>query len=106
MKILLDECLPRRLGQELAGHHVMTVPERGWAGITNGDLLALIDDEFDVFVTVDQNLVYQQNLKNVPFGVIVLSAATNQLEDLQPLVPAILEALETVQEDQIVNIEG
>ncbi len=56
MSILLDECLPRRLKREIGDHEVVTVPEMRWAGIKNGDLLRRAEREFDVFVTVDQNL--------------------------------------------------
>ena len=60
MKILLDECIDRRLARELKGHTVKTVPQMGWAGIKNGRLLAAAEKEFDVFVTVDRNLSFQQ----------------------------------------------
>ena len=60
MKILLDECVDRRLATEIYGHDVNTVPQMGWAGIKNGDLLALAENSFDLFVTVDRNLSFQQ----------------------------------------------
>ena len=63
MKVLLNECVPRKLRRELADHEVLTVTQHGWSGIENGELLALAQEEFDVFLTVDQNLTYQQNLK-------------------------------------------
>ena len=62
MRVLLDECLPRRLKRELVGHDVRTAPEMGWASKTNGELLALASAEFDVFLTSDRNLSRQQNL--------------------------------------------
>lgn len=65
MKVLLDECVPRKLRRELTEHAVLTVTERGWSGIKNGELLALAETEFEVFLTVDQNLKYQQNLKKI-----------------------------------------
>ncbi|MBX3053391.1 MAG: DUF5615 family PIN-like protein [Caldilineaceae bacterium] len=93
MKVLLDECLPRRLKHDLGGHQVFTVPEMGWAGIKNGALLRLIQDAaFDVFVTIDGNLIYQQNLKTVHPAIVVLSAPHNTLESLRPLAPEILAA--------------
>ncbi len=61
--MLLDECVPRKLKRELTQHQVLSVTERGWSGIENGALLALAEAEFDVFLTVDQNIQYQQNLK-------------------------------------------
>lgn len=62
MKILLDECVDRRLAKDIVGHEVKTVPQMGWATIKNGELLTLAEREFDVFVTVDRNLSFQQNL--------------------------------------------
>lgn len=96
MRILLDECLPRRLKWELGGHEVSTVQEVGWTGRSNGVLLALIAGKFDAFLTVDQNLPAQQKIAELPFGVVVLRARSNQLSDLRPLVPQILEALRSL----------
>lgn len=90
MKIVIDECLPRRLAKALAGHKVWTVQQIRLNGLLNGVLLKAINDDFDVFITVDQNLVFQQNLKSVKIAVIVLCARTNRFDDIQPLIPAIL----------------
>ncbi len=79
MKVLLDECVPRKLRRELEDHEVFTVTEHGWSGIKNGNLLALAAPEFDVFLTVDQNLKYQQNLKNFNIAIILLTARNNRL---------------------------
>jgi len=106
MRILLDECLPRRLGQALVGHDVTTVPEAGWAGRTNGELLALAEGIFDHFVTIDQNLVDQQDLSGRRLSVSVICCASNRLEALMPLVPALLYALESIQPAQVVWVEG
>ena len=78
MRVLLDECLPRRLKSLLVGHEVRTVPEAGWSGKKNGELIKLAADHFDAFITIDSNLVYQQNLQTLPFGVVVLSARSNR----------------------------
>src|SRR5215213_88544 len=86
MRVLLDECLPRKLKRELLGHEVKTVPEAGWSGKKNGELLRLAGEAFDVFVTVDQNLRYQQNLVTVPLAVILLIARDSRLETLLPLI--------------------
>ena len=91
MNILLDECVDRRFGRELVGHAVTTVPRRGWSGIKNGDLLALAEREFDVFITVDRKLAEQQHLPRFELAVILLRAPSNRLEDIRPLGPAILE---------------
>jgi len=106
MRVLLDECLPRRLKRSLVGHDVQTVPEAGWAGKQNGELIHLAAGSFDAFITVDRNLVYQQNLASVPFGVEVLSARSNRLADLEPLVPKILEALEASRPNQVIRVGG
>jgi hypothetical protein len=86
-KVLLDECVDRRLATEITGHDVRTVPEAGWASIKNGALLGRAQDAFDVFITTDRNLMFQQNLPKFDIAVIVLAATTNRLQDLIPLVP-------------------
>jgi predicted nuclease of predicted toxin-antitoxin system len=93
MRILLDEDIPRRLGALILGHEVTTVQRSGWAGIKNGKLLALAADTLDVFVTMDQNLEYQQNLQTLPIAVVVVEAVSNRIEHLSPLVPSILREL-------------
>ena len=75
-----------------------------WSSLTNGDLLNLIQGKFNVFITIDGSIVFQQHLKDLSFALIVLSAPTNQLEHLEPLIPSILKALETIQPGQVVNI--
>ena len=87
MKLLLDECIDRRLSKEIEGHQVVTVPQAGWTGIQNGELLRLAQAQFDVFVTVDRNLSFQQHLPEFTIAVIVLRARTNRLQDLRPLIP-------------------
>ncbi|HEY3175172.1 MAG TPA: DUF5615 family PIN-like protein [Candidatus Polarisedimenticolia bacterium] len=106
MRVLLDECLPKRLKRSLFGHDVQTVPEAGWAGKKNEDLIRLAAGRFDAFITIDKNLVFQQNLKDLPFGVEVLSARSNRLADLEPLVPRILEALAVVQPSHLIHVGG
>ena len=93
MRILLDEDLPRRFGALLVGHEYSTVPRSGWAGIKNGKLLALAATRFDVFLTMDQNLEFQQNLATLPIAVLVVKALSNRIEHLVPLVPSILREL-------------
>ncbi len=94
MKILLDECVDRRLARDLGEHSVITVPRRGWAGIKNGDLLALAEKEFNVFITVDRKISTQQDLTKFKIPVLLLRPRTNRLEDIRPLVPELLKALE------------
>ena len=93
MRIFLDECVDWRLARDLVGHEVMTARQMGWTSIENGELLALSAAQFDVFVTVDRNLSFQQNLTPLSIAVIVLHAPTNRLADLRLLVPGLLAAI-------------
>ena len=91
--MLLDECLDWRLRRELPGHEVRTVQEMGWDGIKNGRLLALAQADFQVFITGDRNLSFQQNLPNFDIAVLVLQVHSNRLADLKPLAPKVLSIL-------------
>ena len=91
MKILLDECIDRRLAKEIQVHEVVTVPQAGWVRVQNGDLLRRAQDRFDVFVTVDPNLPFQQPVTQFRIAVIVLEAPTNRLQDLRPSTAAHLD---------------
>src|SRR5262249_12805371 len=102
MRILLDEQLPRRLARHIRGHHVRTVQQQSWSGLRNGELLRrAAASGFEVFVTADRNLSFQQNLAEVELGVVVLVARSNRLDDLLPLVPAILTALQDIRPGEI-----
>jgi hypothetical protein len=102
--ILLDECLPRRLKRELIGHDAKSVPEMGWAGKTNGALLSVAQVEFDVFLTVDRNLSFQQDVNKFNIAVVVLVAKSNKLAALQPLVPEVLSLLAALVPGQVVRV--
>ncbi|NWG31862.1 MAG: DUF5615 family PIN-like protein [Rhodocyclaceae bacterium] len=104
MRILLDESLPRRLRYAFEGHEVVTVVEAGWSGAKNGKLLALAAARFEVFVTVDQNLQYQQNLAALPLAVVVLKAPDNRLATLLPLVPKVLAVLDDLRPNALTVI--
>ena len=106
MRVLLDECLPRRLKRELPDHDVKTALEMGWAGKRNGDLLELAEREFDVFLTVDSNLEHQQNLARFAIAVIVLIAPSNRFTDLQPLMQRVLASIALVKKGQALLISG
>jgi predicted nuclease of predicted toxin-antitoxin system len=106
MKILIDECLPRKLKQELRDYEVVTVPEAGWAGQKNGALLRLISGVFDVFITIDGNLHNQQRLADQPVAFIVLTAINNKLETLVPLMAEVRRTLVTIQPGQVVRVPG
>ena len=90
MKVFVDACIDWRLARDIVGHEVKTAHEMGWSAIKNGELLALAAKEFDVFVTVDRNLSFQQNLPAFEIAVVVLRASSSRLADLQPLVPELL----------------
>lgn len=104
MRVLLDECLPRRLKRDLAGHAVRTVPEAGWAGRDNGDLLSLAETQFDVFVTIDQHLASQQRVPKFRIAVVVLSAPSNRYEDRRPLVPKLLDAIAVAKRGEVTRV--
>ena len=106
MKILLDESLPRRLKRDLKGHFVQTVPEAGWHGKRNGELLQLMNDKFDIFITADQNLQFQINLRNTIIPILVLISPSNRYEDLKQLVPNIIQQLKSSNLRGIVRISG
>ncbi|MFW9263665.1 DUF5615 family PIN-like protein [Nostoc sp. CALU 546] len=95
MNILIDECIDRRLARQLSGHSVKTVPQMGWAGIKDGELLRLAEIEFDVFITVDRNLPFQQNLTVLDLAVLVLQVPSNRLADIELLLPKILAIVDT-----------
>ena len=104
-KILLDECIPRPLAQNLPGHYVRTAPQMGWASISNGKLIELAEVDFEVFITVDKGILYQQSLRSTVLGFIVLRVRSNRLEDLLPLVPDILANLAAIQAGDIVELK-
>ena len=96
MRVLLDENLPHDLIVLLTGHSVSTVQGLGWSGIKNGDLLKRAGEMTDALVTMDGNIEHQQDVSGLPFGVVVVRAASNRVPDLMPLVSEILAALQRV----------
>jgi len=106
MRLLLDESLPRKLKRRLAPHHVRTVPEMGWGGRKNGELLRLAQDGFDVLVTADQSLPKQQNLRAFSVSVVVLAGASNRLSDIEPLVPELLDTLKRLKPGALRVVTG
>jgi predicted nuclease of predicted toxin-antitoxin system len=102
VRILLDEQLPRQLARQFSGHYARTVQQQGWVGSGNGELLRqAAADGFEIFVTADQNLQFQQNLTGSPLSVMVLIAPSNKLEDLLPLVPSLLQAIRDARPGEI-----
>jgi hypothetical protein len=97
VRVFLDEYIDWRLARDVVGHDVKTARQMGWTTIQNGALLALAAQHFDVFVTLDRNLSFQQNLDSFPIAVVVLNARTSRLTDLKPLIPNLLTAIESAQ---------
>lgn len=107
MRILIDECVPRRLLAALEAYDAFTVPDMGWQGKKNGELLRLMREaNVRVFITIDQNLQYQQNLSESDATIIVLSAASNRYQDLLPLLPALKKRLIEVKPGQLYSVSG
>ena len=106
MRLLLDECLDARLRRNLPGHDVSTVQREGWSGVKNGRLLAQIaaSGRFDVFVTVDKNMPHQQNLRVIPFAVVVLRARSNRYEHTAPLMAELLARLQELTPGALVTV--
>jgi len=97
MRILLDECLNWRLARGLPGHSVTSVQRMGWSGVKNGELLALAEKQFDLFITGDRNLSFQQNLRHTSLSIVVLAGESTQFDYTFPLMADVLRLLPTLQ---------
>ena len=106
MRILLDESLPRTLASHFSGVTVETVFDRAWMGLKNGELLSRASSDFDVFVTADQNLQYQQSLKGHEIGVVVLAGVTNRVIHLSPLLGAAVESARQLEPGEVRVLRG
>jgi len=106
MRVLLDECVPRALRNDIPGHAVRTVAEVGWAGVENGELLRLAATAFDVLITVDRNLEYQQSFKGISLAVIVIHASSNDIIALRPLMPAVLDLIPQAKPGVLTHVRG
>ena len=104
MRILLDECLDWRLGRLLMDHHCVSVSAMGWSGLTNGYLLQRAEHYFDVFLTRDSNLIFQQNLARFDLAVMVLEAKGTKLRATALLMPEVIRALITIHSGEVVLI--
>jgi hypothetical protein len=104
VRILLNESLPRPFARLLPEHDVWTVAAMGWTGKRNGAFLQLAAAEFDALLTADQNLEHQQNLGALPIAVIVLVAPTKRIQSPRPLVPALLQTLQTLAPRRLVRV--
>ncbi len=104
MKLLLDKCVTNYLKPEFAAHTVSTIDEAGLKGLKNGKLLEAASGRFDVLVTVDQNLRFQQNLQTVDIAILILKAHPSTFPKLKLLVPKALEILETIEMGGVVVV--
>ena len=104
MRLLLDECVPRRLRRDFAGHTVSTVEEAKFKGLKNGQLLSAAVGNFDVLITVDQNIPFQQNLASFNISILILVAGSNRYQDLKPLAPKALDSLKQIKPGEIARV--
>src|SRR5258706_15761454 len=106
MKLLLDECVPRRFSSSLSGeeHECLTLPEAGFAGKTNGELIALAEASFDVFITLDKGFAYQQNLTGRKIAILLIRAKSARLVDPVPHAQACREAIANIKPGEIIQI--
>ncbi|HKO03533.1 MAG TPA: DUF5615 family PIN-like protein [Candidatus Acidoferrales bacterium] len=107
MRVLLDECVPRKLKLRLPGHDCRTVPEAGRAGKKNGELLDLAErHNFEIFITMDKGLEFEQNMSGRRIAVLIFAARSNRLADLVPCIPACLEHLLSIHPGQLLRISS
>lgn len=106
MKVLIDECLPKRLKALFVecGHDCETVRDAGFSGKANGELLALAENNFDVLVTIDRNIRYQQNVRGRKIAIVIIRARSNDLDDIRPHIAGALVALESIQPGQVIEV--
>lgn len=104
MRVLLDECVPRPLGRALTRHHWSTVPKEGWSGFKNGQLLRAIEGRWDVLLTTDTNIPWQQATARFDLAVLIVRARSNDIDDLQPWVPEILRALPALSKGTVAEV--
>ena len=106
MRVLLDECVPRALRSDIPGHDVRTVAEMGWTGVKNGELLRRAAGQFEVLLTVDRNLEYQQSFPNLSLAVIIVHAPSNDIAILRRLMPAVLVEIPRARAGAITHVRG
>ncbi|MGH9516905.1 MAG: DUF5615 family PIN-like protein [Terriglobales bacterium] len=105
MRVLLDECIPRKFKNHLPGHECTTVPEAGFAGKKNGELLRLADNAgFECFVTLDRGIEYEQNLANHKVVILLIRSKSSRIQDLITHVPKTLEALRARPSSRVVRV--
>lgn len=106
MKILLDECVTKHLKPFLVGHEVFTVRELGWSGIKNGvPMKQCVEEQFDILLTIDKNLQYQQNLDSYPITIIILNSITSKVEELKDFIPLFLKKIQNFEKNKAYILE-
>jgi predicted nuclease of predicted toxin-antitoxin system len=105
MRLLLDECMPRRLRRDLAGHDVFTIEQAGLKGLQNGRLLRAASGTFDVLLTVDKNMPFQQSVSKLPIAVLIFVVKSNTYQNLKSLVPGALNTLATIKPGEVLRVE-
>jgi Domain of unknown function (DUF5615) len=104
-KLLLDECVPRKFKNHLPGHECVTGPEAGWAGRKNGDLLSLAEEAgFQVFITLDRGIEYEQNLAGRRIAIVLIRAKSSRLADLLPHAADVLTVLGSLEPGQVIRV--
>ena len=104
MRLLFDECVPEPLRKRFVGHEVATVEETGFKGLKNGALLRAAARDFKVLVTVNRGFEYQQNLQTLPISVLLLRGRTNDIDELELVIPDALEALKSISDREFIKI--
>ncbi len=104
MRILIDECLNWRLARALTGHYAVSAQKMGWSGLKNGELLARAQKQFDVFITGDRNLNFQQDTTTYHIAILVLHAVSTKLHDTLPLMPKVLALLASLKPGNILEV--
>jgi len=104
MRILIDECLNWRICRALSGHYCASVQKMGWGGLRNGELLKKAERDFDVFITGDLNLSFQQAVSTFDIAVVILHSASTQLHHTLPLMPKVLDILSTLKPREVADI--
>ena len=106
MKVLLDECVTKRLSSYLKDFEVYSVMEMGWSGVKNGKLISLsVKNNFDIILTIDKNMIHQQNIEKYPITIVIINALTSKLEELRLFIPPLFEQIYNLEKNKVYIIE-
>jgi predicted nuclease of predicted toxin-antitoxin system len=106
VRILLDHCVPVDLAPHIRGHDVASVRDKGWQELNDGELLDAMTGQFDVLLTVDAGIPFQQLIRDRPFSVVILRAKSNRVGELARLIPAVLKTLKDIEPGDVREIAG